>query len=826
MTPEPSQSGRSIGGSEGGGEGLLESVRQVLGIEFTWDDWDHAVGFVVFEEQEQRNELARMVVDEQIGSMEKMEKLLSTLRQTDKRYLSDHEESTVTGTTEMHASRDRRRMRRMVRWRNDNSEIASVNWHKVLRDLTTERGLWGGQQQQQQQGEEKAVEEGVSGGGAAEVFWKITSTEDNHGRRRLLVRNYLGTDHKGRLQKVSKADRADQLRADRLKTEHGMGEGKGLWQELMAASALRLPTLTKEESEVGEHKGKEEETNTPVGQAGNVAAGAASTQQQTAEEQHENVPLLSLPCDLIMPMLELEATIELYRTSIWVIVGSDWVLAGSDGKTLTDEDQLYKRELLAPQRIRHWDLSELRDLATRRYQMQYCALEFFLSDGTSCFVSLRTGKTLQQLCRTIKRLMPIDFAPLLYLSPTERLRRTGATEAWLKRRITTFEYLMIVNKMAGRTCIDLGQYPIFPWVLQDYESDNIDLSNPKSYRDLTKPMGAQTEEREQLFRKKYDRWDPQVAGDMPVAYGPAFHYFMHYSSPAAVISYLVRVEPFTSYQVDLQANQFDKPDRQIQSIAQTYWGCAFDASGDADVKELIPEYFYNPDVLVNTNRIDFGTTSKNVRLGDIVLPPWANGSPEEFIRIQRAALESEHVSANLHHWIDLIFGIKQRPPFLDDGSNLAVDACNVFQHHFYEGAIDMDILKKTRPHLFDMVTSRYKNFGQTPPQVFHRGHPKRPPLSEPIFPLFSDVPGLERRATTTVARRQQKHRSGSFSSSTSSRLAESSTHSSPSRSSKRGTTPNGSPPRGSPSRGSPSCNLCHQSIAYSFLLHLSVGLVI
>jgi hypothetical protein len=46
-------------------------------------------------------------------------------------------------------------------------------------------------------------------------------------------------------------------------------------------------------------------------------------------------------------------------------------------------------------------------------------------------------------------------------------------------------------------------------------------------------------------------------------------------------------------------------------------------------------------------------------LGDAVLPPWARGDPREFVRLQRAALESAHVTARLHHWIDLIFGAKQ-----------------------------------------------------------------------------------------------------------------------------------------------------------------------
>ena len=130
-------------------------------------------------------------------------------------------------------------------------------------------------------------------------------------------------------------------------------------------------------------------------------------------------------------------------------------------------------------------------------------------------------------------------------------------------------------------------------------------------------------------------------------------------------------------------------------------------------------------------------------LNDIILPPWANNSPEKFIQIQRNALESEYVSTHLHHWIDLIFGMKQRPPFLNDGGSLlAVKACNVFFHITYEGAVDMDVLKETRPDLFNTVVSMLKNYGQTPPQVFKKGHPPRTLINEPIFPLFSNVPGL------------------------------------------------------------------------------------
>lgn len=65
-----------------------------------------------------------------------------------------------------------------------------------------------------------------------------------------------------------------------------------------------------------------------------------------------------------------------------------------------------------------------------------------------------------------------------------------ARESWKRRDITNFEYLMILNMLAGRSYNDLTQYPVFPWVLADYSSEVLDFNKSSTFRDLSKPVGA------------------------------------------------------------------------------------------------------------------------------------------------------------------------------------------------------------------------------------------------------------------------------------------------------------------------------------------------
>ena len=59
----------------------------------------------------------------------------------------------------------------------------------------------------------------------------------------------------------------------------------------------------------------------------------------------------------------------------------------------------------------------------------------------------------------------------------------------------------------GRTYNDLNQYPVFPWVLTNYDSPEVDLSSANNYRDLSKPIGALNPSRKAYFEDRYAQWE-------------------------------------------------------------------------------------------------------------------------------------------------------------------------------------------------------------------------------------------------------------------------------------------------------------------------------
>lgn len=50
---------------------------------------------------------------------------------------------------------------------------------------------------------------------------------------------------------------------------------------------------------------------------------------------------------------------------------------------------------------------------------------------------------------------------------------TFLSSVFQRGEISNFQYLMHLNTLAGRSYNDLMQYPVFPWILADYDSEVI-----------------------------------------------------------------------------------------------------------------------------------------------------------------------------------------------------------------------------------------------------------------------------------------------------------------------------------------------------------------
>uniref|UniRef100_A0A8C2FXH5 Neurobeachin-like 2 n=1 Tax=Cyprinus carpio TaxID=7962 RepID=A0A8C2FXH5_CYPCA len=191
-------------------------------------------------------------------------------------------------------------------------------------------------------------------------------------------------------------------------------------------------------------------------------------------------------------------------------------------------------------------LSQLREVHLRRYNLRRSALELFFIDQAHYFINFRKGVRNKVYSR-ILGLRPPNLFYFGSRSPQELLKASNLTNRWVCREISNFEYLMQLNTISGRTYNDLSQYPVFPWVLCDYTSAELDLEDPAVFRDLSKPIGVVNPRHAQNVREKYESFED------PTATIDKFHYGTHYSNAAGVMHYMIRTEPLTSLHIQLQS---------------------------------------------------------------------------------------------------------------------------------------------------------------------------------------------------------------------------------------------------------------------------------
>lgn len=192
---------------------------------------------------------------------------------------------------------------------------------------------------------------------------------------------------------------------------------------------------------------------------------------------------------------------------------------------------------------------------------------------------------------------------------------------WWRGEMSNFEYLLNLNRLAGRRWGDHTFHTVMPWVI-DF-SMKPDENSDSGWRDLSKSKWRLAKGDEQLDFTYATSEVPHHVSDECL-------------SELAVCSYKARRLPLSILRMAVRSVY--EPNEYPSNMQRLYqW----------TPDECIPEFYCDPRIFYSLHS---GMT-------DLSVPSWASG-PEEFIKLHRNALESDRVSAQIHHWIDIMFGFK------------------------------------------------------------------------------------------------------------------------------------------------------------------------
>ena len=353
------------------------------------------------------------------------------------------------------------------------------------------------------------------------------------------------------------------------------------------------------------------------------------------------------------------------------------------------------------------EYNDIKEVINHTYFFHWIALEIFMKNGSSYlfnFFNEETNNAIFEIFK-LKKLKKIKIIKNIQ----EYLNKEKLPFQWKDNKISTYDYLLLLNKLSSRTYNDSNQYLVMPWL---FLTDNI-----KTIRNFDLPISMQNEDRQIEYLKEREESIRQQVDILTLS--------NHYSTSAYIYFYLMRVNPFTNGMIKFQSNHFDSPDRQFADMKSTLSLC----QNHKNNRELIPELFSIPEIYLNINYNDFGQQKDGKLINDVNFKPYAK-NPIEFCYLLKNLINNDvNINNNINKWFDFIFGVNQLSKNNDKEKTL-----RTFNDYSY-GQLNKkhytEITKKKNQNNKRLIED-IKNcmnitvsFGQCPYQILNNLHPQK-----------------------------------------------------------------------------------------------------
>lgn len=173
----------------------------------------------------------------------------------------------------------------------------------------------------------------------------------------------------------------------------------------------------------------------------------------------------------------------------------------------TRSNLIIKQEL-----ILKWE--NIEEIMRRKVLNVFQGIDIITQDKKSYTFNLTTIQNCDDFFKNVKYLVkeradkPDELTFRLIENPVNHFKNVEQYQnEWKNGQRTNMEFLLLINKYSGRSFNDLSQYPMFPWVLSDYDSNVFEfdqlVKSEDCFRDFTKHTGIMGEDKIEDIERKF-----------------------------------------------------------------------------------------------------------------------------------------------------------------------------------------------------------------------------------------------------------------------------------------------------------------------------------